>query len=292
MNLCRKLCGVPLSGITNLSINHHLLNCQLINFASPHRYVRSLNRHRGVKREDEFSGLSEEDRSNLLETAENFEAMHSLISKSKQSPNLSHEIARNGKQFNQWLTGKIIERKYFKKEQELNLLTYDAKEQIRYLHAEDPMEWTPEALSKSFPVSVDGVKKLLKSKCKLRSIDEVVKHDKRVVKHWQLLRSGQKNEIVSRYLTYMESKSENELGGLNKYLPIPKKLTKDIVFEKTNNEKNDNKMQGKFESMVTLHLQLKSKSINGNNNNSNSNVNREKARLQITSNSNERNKIK
>ena len=61
------------------------------------------------------------------------------------------------------LKKKIVERKYFKQPQEVNLLTWKAKEQIRYLHSEFPDEWTPEVLAESFPVSLEGVHRLLGS---------------------------------------------------------------------------------------------------------------------------------
>lgn len=55
---------------------------------------------------------------------------------------------------------KIIEKKYFKRAQDLNLLTWDAKEQMRYLHNEYPDEWTVDRLAESFPVSFEGVIKV------------------------------------------------------------------------------------------------------------------------------------
>ena len=61
------------------------------------------------------------------------------------------------------LKKKIVERKYFKKPQEVNLLTWKAKEQIRFLHNEFPEEWTPEQLAESFPISLEGVHQLLNS---------------------------------------------------------------------------------------------------------------------------------
>jgi len=58
------------------------------------------------------------------------------------------------------LVKKIIEKKYFKTPQETNFLSWDAKEQIRYLHAEFPDEWTAERIATSFPISEEGVKKV------------------------------------------------------------------------------------------------------------------------------------
>ncbi|ELU07824.1 hypothetical protein CAPTEDRAFT_193197 [Capitella teleta] len=85
---------------------------------------------------------------------------------------------------------KIIQRKYFKEPQEMNLLTWDAKEQIRYLHAEFPDEWGVDQLAESFPVSPEGVVRLLKSKWVPRNLQDLIKHDKRVQDNWKALKSG------------------------------------------------------------------------------------------------------
>ena len=50
----------------------------------------------------------------------------------------------------------MIRRKYFRPEPEVNLLTWDAKAQMRYLHATDPDTWTPQQLAESFPISAEG----------------------------------------------------------------------------------------------------------------------------------------
>lgn len=48
---------------------------------------------------------------------------------------------------------KAVERKYFKSDPEPNMLTWSEKEQIRFLHNDNPSEWTVEKLAKSFPAS-------------------------------------------------------------------------------------------------------------------------------------------
>lgn len=53
---------------------------------------------------------------------------------------------------------KIVGRKYCKYDRETNLLTHAAKQQIRFLHNSDPLEWNYKALSESFPISEAGVK--------------------------------------------------------------------------------------------------------------------------------------
>ena len=62
----------------------------------------------------------------------------------------------------------IIGKKYFKPEPEANVLSWRAKEQIRYLNSMFPDEWTPDEIANSFPISVDGVQRVLKSTYKLR----------------------------------------------------------------------------------------------------------------------------
>lgn len=51
------------------------------------------------------------------------------------------------------LKKQIVKQKYFK-ENTPNLLTWSEKEQIRYLHNKDPVGWTLEKLSDSFPMTV------------------------------------------------------------------------------------------------------------------------------------------
>ena len=85
---------------------------------------------------------------------------------------------------------KIIGHKYFRPPQPLNLLTWDAKEQIRYLNAEFPDEWTVDRLAESFPVDRNGVINIIKSKFGPRSIGDVIRHDRRVKEHWVSLNAG------------------------------------------------------------------------------------------------------
>lgn len=115
---------------------------------------------------------------------------------------------------------KIIERKHFKQPQEVNLLTWDAKEQIRYLHLEFPDEWTVERLSESFPISKEGVIKLLRSKFVPESIEQIIKHDKRVQQQWLQLKAGghQGGPITQRY---KQLQAEGKLQTLHNAAGIP-----------------------------------------------------------------------
>lgn len=50
----------------------------------------------------------------------------------------------------------IVKRKYFK-ETKLNFLTWNDKEQIRFLHQTNPTKWTVEKLSEGFPALPDTI---------------------------------------------------------------------------------------------------------------------------------------
>ena len=80
-----------------------------------------------------------------------------------------------------------MKRKYFKDPQEHNLLTWETKEQIRYLHQEFPEDWTVEKLAQSFPISKDGICKLLKSSYVIKTPEKILKHDLNVQQKWKEL---------------------------------------------------------------------------------------------------------
>lgn len=88
-------------------------------------------------------------------------------------------------------TFKAIERKHFKPEQEPNMLTWAEKEQIRYLHNEDPNQWTEEKLAESFPASPSVIKKVLKAAWKPNSAERIRKHDEQVARNWSAFTTGE-----------------------------------------------------------------------------------------------------
>jgi hypothetical protein len=77
-------------------------------------------------------------------------------------------------------------------EKEVNLLTYAEKEKIRFLHSQNPEEWTAENLANAFPISADGVQKIVKSTFRARSLREVQTHDQLVAERIQSIQSGDK----------------------------------------------------------------------------------------------------
>lgn len=102
-------------------------------------------------------------------------------------------IEGDARRYQDHLRKKTIQHKYFKSldTKEENLLTWSMKEQLKYLHSSDPNQWTPEVLSKAFPISPQGVVRLLQSHWKPKSDMERQKHDKAVVARWKKHMKGQ-----------------------------------------------------------------------------------------------------
>ncbi|XP_023308470.2 uncharacterized protein LOC111690250 [Lucilia cuprina] len=92
---------------------------------------------------------------------------------------------------------RIIERKYFKKDQLPNLLTYAEKEQIKFLHSSDKEEWTVEKLSESFPASAETICKILKSNWSPLSSKRILSHDTSVFRNWERFKKGEYNGKIS-----------------------------------------------------------------------------------------------
>jgi hypothetical protein len=76
---------------------------------------------------------------------------------------------------------------YGQDEKMFNLLTWDAKEQIKYLNLNEPHIWTPERIAECFPISVQSAKKLLTSKWAPKTLDDLADHDQRVIYNWSQL---------------------------------------------------------------------------------------------------------
>ena len=82
-----------------------------------------------------------------------------------------------------------------------NLLTWAAKMQIRFLHAEDPYQWTPEVLADSFPTTKENIIAILKSTWLPVDEKQIERHDRRVHQNWLTLQKELKKnqrEAVER----------------------------------------------------------------------------------------------
>ncbi|XP_046350732.2 neugrin-like [Haliotis rufescens] len=131
----------------------------------------------------EFVQLNEYDVADESEIISDLDQIEDQLLRSKA------DKTREEKKERLLLKKKIVQRKYFKKASELNLLSWNAKEQIRYLNSEYPHEWTVTRLAKSFPVSETGIIAILKSSYVPKQQWEIERHDNRVRKNWLAVRS-------------------------------------------------------------------------------------------------------
>ncbi|XP_005109154.1 uncharacterized protein LOC101853351 [Aplysia californica] len=120
---------------------------------------------------------------------------------------------------------KTIEKKFFKKRKSLNLLTWRAKEQIRFLNRGDPETWTVQALADSFPVSEESIVKILKSRVRLHRTEDIQRHDSDIQRNWSgILESFEdEDEAVSKmlYLGFFSSDNESLILNANGRLDLP-----------------------------------------------------------------------
>lgn len=107
-----------------------------------------------------------------------------------------------------------------------NLLTWDAKEQIKYLHLQDPEFWTPEKIADSYPISEENVKKLLKSKWSPKTLDDLANHDQKVIDNWRSLTESSEPRGPAINI-YEELKETNRMALLKYACGLP-----DVEFER------------------------------------------------------------
>jgi len=98
---------------------------------------------------------------------------------------------------------KIIQKKVFPKPPSPNLLTWMEKEMIRYLHKKDPVEWSKERLSESFPATPGVIHKVLRGKT-MTNVDHIKIYEKEVVNNWKLLSRG-KLELDPNYEEHLQT---------------------------------------------------------------------------------------
>ncbi|XP_046574475.1 neugrin-like [Haliotis rubra] len=195
----------------------------------------------------EFEELNKYDLADESEIISDLDQIEDQLLRSKA------DKTREEKEERLQLKKKILQRKYFKKAPELNLLSWNAKEQIRYLHAEYPYDWTVTRLAKSFPVSEEGIIAILKSSYVPKQQQEITRHDNRVRKNWLAVRSYLKENNnaledieggpVAESVRHLTSSDKLPLvinaGGINNVL-VPDRLT----------SQTHQKKLGLFESIV------------------------------------------
>lgn len=150
----------------------------------------------------------------------------------------------------------IIRRKYFKVQPETNLLTWAAKEQIHYLHNLDPTEWTAERIAECFPVSVQGAKKLLKSRFTVASPERIAEHDRGVALKWKALKTGRGDEQVSPVTKqlYLDGKLCEDHAYGNKTLPVPQQGEHSKALELSDLSPKP----GEYSKLIATYMNIKS----------------------------------
>ena len=144
----------------------------------------------------------------------------------------------------------------------MNLLTWSAKEQIRYLRQEFPDEWTVERIAKSFPVTAEGVVKLLKSKYSPENQPEIIKHDKRVKSNLLKLSDGKNSSLAQQYNKMLTDgvigSLENATGNVT--IPTEKQRITQCLPDRNDDhhmKRREQKKTGLFESIVKNYCEKK-----------------------------------
>ena len=103
-----------------------------------------------------------------------------------------------------------------------NLLTWDAKEQIKYLNLNEPEVWTVEKICDTFPITEESCKKLLKSKWSPKTLDELCRHDEFVLENWKRLAKEEDMEPGGPAINvYEELKRQNKINLIKFAAGIP-----------------------------------------------------------------------
>ena len=91
------------------------------------------------------------------------------------------------------------------------------KEIMRKLHNEDPATWSHEQLSECFPVTPKSVKRIVKSKAKIKP-QEIVKYNDKVRENWKLLSKNklENSEPILEHLTNVGHKIFTD--GIDKFI--------------------------------------------------------------------------
>lgn len=130
------------------------------------------------------------------------------------------EMQSHKEKINFWM----VKNKYFKK-RALNFLTWSEKEQIRYLHEQNPTEWNVERLSDSFPADIFTITKIIKSNWMPQNEKRVQKHDLTVNTNWSKFRKDELNDIDPLLKEHLKKFSHRDFNKSN----IPKINQKEFL---------------------------------------------------------------
>lgn len=171
-----------------------------------------------------------------------------------RGPTVSH-LKKFAKKERERLKLKILKRKYFKDSKEENLLTWETKEQIRFLHQEFPEDWTIEKLSQSFPISHNGIIKLLNSSFVIKTREKILEHDMKVKKKWKELEadlSRKAGPINTQSKNLIESGKLHLMKNAATLKGVPRKM-----LQLKDDRKTGSEQVGIFSSIVKSYANSK-----------------------------------
>lgn len=133
-------------------------------------------------------------------------------------------------------------------------MTWAARTQIRFLHAQDPYKWTIDVLADSFPVSRRAIRLVLKSKWLPVDEKEIERFDTKIYKNWLILKSDLENQTETfRWLDDGKKMDERFSKMINAAgipsLPVPS-ADEVILTQEKLVEKLHPKVKGPFSSIL------------------------------------------
>ncbi|KAJ8910075.1 hypothetical protein NQ315_012852 [Exocentrus adspersus] len=139
----------------------------------------------------------------------------------------------------------MIRQKYFK-EKHVNFLTFNEKEQIRYLYNTNCEEWTVEKLAESFPALPQDIKKILRAKWTMKT-SRIINHDMCVQKNWIRFKNGEISGLPQELIDHLNKFTNRDLH-LKSYQVHP---VKDDVVASTKLE------SAQFLEIISSYRELK-----------------------------------
>ncbi|GLH16587.1 Uncharacterized protein GBIM_20824 [Gryllus bimaculatus] len=142
-----------------------------------------------------------------------------------------HEQEREMQKIQNKVRTKILEKKYFNKEVEPAMLTWEEREQIYQLHKLNPDKWNVHTLSESFPASQSAIEKILRAKWRPASVNRINQYNKSVERNWKLLSEGKLNisEETRAHLSRFSSRERQIFPPTTSY---SREITKSIISPK------------------------------------------------------------
>ncbi|ENN71676.1 hypothetical protein HUJ04_006154 [Dendroctonus ponderosae] len=105
----------------------------------------------------------------------------------------------------------IVKQKYFKQHLP-NFLTWQDTEQIRYLHNNNPEEWTIERLTEGFPATAEVIQKVAKGKWAKKTENRIRNHDKTVLQNWNDFKQGKLKDLPEELKEHLKKFSNRTLN--------------------------------------------------------------------------------